>query len=59
MKTVKNNEIFDKIIKGLQLSFQRLLEEKKRNNQKIVIMKDDKIIFVTAEELESENQEQI
>jgi len=59
MKTVKNNEIFDKIIKGLQLSFQRLLEEKKRNNQKIVIMKDAKLIFVTAEELESENQEQI
>ncbi|WP_262486291.1 hypothetical protein [Galbibacter marinus] len=36
----KNNEFTEKIIKGLELSFERLLDSKRRNNGKLVVMRD-------------------
>ena len=42
----ESDEFRDKVIKGLELSYQRLIEEKRRNNQEIVIMKDGKIVKV-------------
>jgi chorismate-pyruvate lyase len=56
MEEMKNSETLEKIMKGLKLSFRRLLEEKKRNNQKLVIMRGDEIVWVTAEELEKESE---
>jgi hypothetical protein len=54
MEAMKDSETLEKIKKGLKLSFRRLLEEKKRNNQKLVIMRGDEIVWVTAEELEKD-----
>ena len=41
-----------KILDGLDLSFQKLLAYKKRNNQELVIMRGDEIVRVKPEELE-------
>jgi hypothetical protein len=47
MKTTKKNEILiNKILKGLEKSYKKLLAEKKRNNEELIIMKDNKIIRV-------------
>ncbi|MDR1562330.1 MAG: hypothetical protein LBS54_04495 [Dysgonamonadaceae bacterium] len=40
----KDDVLQQKIMEGLRLSYQRLLETKRRNNQELVIMKDGKII---------------
>lgn len=40
----------NKIVRGLELAFQRLLEFKKQKNSPLIIMKDNKIIEVSAEE---------
>jgi len=40
----------NKIARGLELAFQRLLEFKKQKNSPLIIMKDNKIIEVSAEE---------
>jgi hypothetical protein len=44
-------ELRAKIIKGIELSFEKLLLEKQKNNGQFVYSKDDKIIFVKATEL--------
>lgn len=41
----------EKIQRGLRLSFQRMLEEKKLRNQLVVIMRGDEIVHVRPEEL--------
>jgi hypothetical protein len=41
----------DKIIKGLELAYQRLIEYKKQKNSYLVIMKGDKIVKVKPEDL--------
>ena len=52
--TNKQTDLSEKILEGLRLSFKNLLEEKKRNNQKLVISRGNEIVWVTAEELETE-----
>ncbi|HET8829544.1 MAG TPA: hypothetical protein VFM79_09380 [Pelobium sp.] len=48
MKTTveKQNELRDKIIAGLELTYKRLIEFKKQKNSVLVIMKDNKIVKV-------------
>jgi hypothetical protein len=43
-------------MKELKPSFRRLPEEKKKNNQKLVIMRGDEIVWVTAAELEKDSE---
>ena len=42
----ENNEFRDKVLKGLDLSYQRLLENKRKTNGELVIVKNGKIIKV-------------
>jgi hypothetical protein len=42
----ENKELVNKILQGLELSRKRLYEYKKRNNQMLVILKDNKIVKV-------------
>ena len=42
----KNEELVNKILRGLELSRQRLYEYKKRNGQELVILKDNKIVRI-------------
>lgn len=44
--TDKQNEIFDKIITGLEKVRERLIEFKKQKNSEIVIMKNGKIVKI-------------
>ena len=45
MKNIKEqNELFDKIIKGMDKVYQKMIEFKKQKNSVIVVMRDDKIV---------------
>jgi len=46
MKIDEHNEFRDKVLKGLELSYQRLIEYKRRKNSELVIVKDGKIVKV-------------
>jgi hypothetical protein len=47
MKTKeKDEELVNKILQGLELSRKKLYEYKKRNNQPLVLLQDNKIIKV-------------
>ncbi len=44
------NEFADKVMKGLELSFQKLLEFKKQKNSPLVVVRNGKIVEVMAED---------
>lgn len=46
MKKDKIDEKIEKIQKGLKLVYERMIAEKRKNNQQIVIVKDGKIVKV-------------
>ena len=47
MKTKEyNEELVDKIILGLEKSHQKLLATKRRNNEELIILQDNKIVRV-------------
>jgi hypothetical protein len=46
---LEQNEFRDKLLSGLALSYQRLLEFKKLKKSPLVIMKDGKITYVIIE----------
>ena len=37
----------DKLLKGLDLAYERMIAEKRKNQQKIVVWKDGKIVTIT------------
>lgn len=51
MNNEKINELREKILKGLELTFEKLLKTKQKNNGEFVYSKDDKIVFIKANEL--------
>ena len=47
MKTKEYNEaLVEKIIYGLEISHQKLLAAKRRNNEELVIIRDNKIVKI-------------
>jgi len=46
MTTKIRNEIRNKIIKGLELNYSRLVAEKRAKNQPFVVMRNNKIEYV-------------
>jgi len=46
MTTQAKNDIINKINKGLELNYSRLLCEKRSKNQPFVVMRDNKIEYV-------------
>ena len=49
---IKNNsEFISKVLKGLKLSSERMIQSKIEKNQSVVIMRDGKVITVKASEL--------
>ncbi len=44
--TEKQNELYNKIISGLDKVYERLIAFKKQNNTALVILKDNKIVKV-------------
>jgi len=49
--TNETNTIREKILKGMELTHKRLIQNKKERNQEIVISKNGKIIKLKASEL--------
>jgi hypothetical protein len=47
----EQNELRDKILKGLEISFERLIAYKKYKNSVMVVMKDNKIVKIKPEDL--------
>jgi hypothetical protein len=45
----KQLELKDKILAGLEIVYERLIEYKKQKNSVLVIMKDDKIVKIKPE----------
>lgn len=53
MKKEKNmsSDFHKKIVKGLELTYEKLIKSKIEKNQSLVIMRDGKIITIKASEL--------
>nr|WP_322625053.1 hypothetical protein [uncultured Flavobacterium sp.] len=47
----KTDEFTEKIVAGLKLAFQRLVEQKKKNNSVLVVKRDDKIVHLKPDEI--------
>jgi hypothetical protein len=50
-KKESHSEFIAKVLKGLKLSSERMIQSKIEKNQSIVIMRDGKIITIKASEL--------
>jgi len=46
MTTQEQTEIKHKILKGLELAYEKLLAEKRANNSELVILRDNKIVTI-------------
>ena len=46
-KEVKKDILEEKLLKGLSLAYKRMIAEKRKNQQKIVVWKDGKIVTIT------------
>jgi hypothetical protein len=44
------DELLEKILLGLDVAFQRLLEYKKQKNSPLVVIRDNKIVKIKAED---------
>jgi hypothetical protein len=51
MDNEKIIELREKILKGIALAFEKLIKTKQKNDGEFVYSKDDKIIFIKANEL--------
>ncbi len=53
MKIIKQSQsdFISKVLKGLKLSSERMIQSKIEKNQSVVIMRDGKVITVKASEL--------
>ena len=47
----KKDDFFEKVSKGLKLSFERMVQSKIEKNQSLVIMRDGKVVTIKASEL--------
>ena len=46
MTTQERNEIKRKILKGLELTYEKLLADKKAKNGELVVLRDNKIVTI-------------
>ena len=44
---VKKDILEEKLLKGLSLAYERMIAEKRKNNQKIVVRREGKIVTIT------------
>ena len=44
---VRKDILEDKLLKGLDLAYERMIAEKRKNNQKIVVRREGKIVTIT------------
>ena len=56
MDKTKAQEIKSKIIEGLKLSFERLLEKKVRNDEEFVFSENGKIVTIKARDFQKQRE---
>ena len=44
---VKKDILEEKLLKGLDLAYERMIAQKRKNNQKIVVRREGKIVTIT------------
>ena len=44
---VEKDILEEKLLKGLDLAYERMIAEKRKNNQKIVVRREGKIVTIT------------
>jgi hypothetical protein len=52
--TEQNNPIRDKILKGLDLTYTKLIKSKKERNLDLVVSRDGKIVRIPAKEYDAD-----
>ena len=52
--TKQDNPVREKILKGLELTYTRLIKSKKERNLDLVISKDGKIVRIPAKEYDAD-----
>ena len=45
-KEVKKDILEEKLLKGLDLAYERMIAQKRKNNQKIVVRREGKIVTI-------------
>ena len=45
-KITKKEGLKDKLLKGLSLAYERMIAQKRKNNQKIVVRREGKIVTI-------------
>lgn len=45
-KITKKEGLKDKLLKGLDLAYERMIAQKRKNNQKIVVRREGKIVTI-------------
>lgn len=55
---MKYSNYTDLIVKGSQLAYEKMLEEKRLKNQKVVVMINDEVVSLTPDELEAYHAKQ-
>lgn len=46
-------EFVEKVNKGLEIAFQKMLDEKRRKGTKLVVMQEGKVVHLTPDEYEA------
>ena len=46
-KETKKESLKDKLLKGLDLAYERMIAEKRKNKQRIVVWREGKIVTIT------------
>ena len=46
-KEIKKDILEEKLLKGLDLAYERMIAEKRKNQQKIVVWREGKIVTIT------------
>jgi len=54
MSEAEINELREKILQGISVAFQRLVEQKERNGEELVFSQDGKIVRIKAAEIRKE-----
>ena len=44
---IKKDILEEKLLKGLDLAYERMIAQKRKNNQKIVVRREGKIVTIT------------
>jgi hypothetical protein len=51
MNKAEASELKEKILKGVSLAFERLVEQKKKNDESLILLQDGKVVRIKAKDI--------